>query len=50
MNAKKQKNEAFVLLKKEKNISKDIYYLSKTNNQMKAARNLYNVLKENKKR
>ena len=46
MNVKKnKKNEAFVLLKKRKNISKDIYYLSKTNNLNEAARKLYSSLK-----
>ena len=50
MNAKKnKKNEAFVLLKKRENISKDIYYLSKTNNLNEAARNLYSVLRKIKK-
>ena len=50
MNAKKnKKNEAIVLLKKRENISKDIYYLSKTNNLNEAARNLYSVLRKIKK-
>ena len=50
MNAKKNKtNEAFVLLKKRENVSKDIYYLSKTNNLNEAARNLYSVLRKIKK-
>ena len=50
MNAKKnKKNEAFVLLKKRENISRDIYYLSKTNNLNEAARNLYSVLRKIKK-
>ena len=50
MNAKKNKtNEAFVLLKKRENVSKDIYYLSKTNNLNEAAKNLYSVLRKIKK-
>ena len=50
MNAKKNKtNEAFVLLKKRENVSKDIYYLSKTSNLNEAARNLYSVLRKIKK-
>ena len=50
MNAKKnKKNEAFVLLKKRKNVSKDIYYLSKTNNLDEAAKKLYSVLRKIRK-
>ena len=50
MNAKKNKtNEAFVLLKKRENVSKDIYYLSKTNNLNEAAKNLYSILRKIKK-
>ena len=50
MNAKKnKKNEAFVLLKKRENASKDIYYLSTTNNLNEAAKNLYSVLRKIKK-
>ena len=50
VNAKKNKtNEAFVLLKKRENVSKDIYYLSKTNNLNEAAKNLYSVLRKIKK-
>jgi len=50
MNAKKNKiNEAFVLVKKRENVSKNIYYLSKTNNLNEAAKNLYSVLRKIKK-
>ena len=36
-------------LKNKENISKDIYYLSKTNNLNEAAKNLYSVLRKIKK-
>jgi len=50
MNVKKnKKNEAFILLKKRENVSKDVYYLSKTNNLNESAKNLYSVLRKIKK-
>ena len=50
MNAKKnKKNEAFLVLKKRENKSRDIYYLSKTNNLNEAARNQNSVLRKIKK-
>ena len=44
------KNEAFVLIKKRKKISKNYFYLSKKNNLKEAAKNLYKTLRIIKKR
>ena len=50
MNAKKPKNnEAFVLIKKRKNIFKNSYYLSKKNDLRESAKNLYSLLRKIKK-
>ncbi len=50
MNAKKiKKNEAFILIKKRKIISKNYYYLSKKSNLKQAAKNLYSILRKIKK-
>ena len=47
MNAKKPKNdEAFVLIKKRKNIFKNSYYLSKKNDLRESAKNLYSSLRK----
>jgi len=46
LNAKKNfHNEAFILIKKRKEINKNYFYLSKTNNLKEAAKNLYKVLR-----
>jgi L-threonylcarbamoyladenylate synthase len=46
-NAKKpKKNEAFVLIKKRKNIFKNYYYLSKKNDLQQSAKNLYSLLRK----
>ena len=51
MNAKKpKKNEAFILLKNDKKIYSNYFYLSKRNNLKEAARNLYSVLRKIKNR
>ena len=51
MNAKKpKKNEAFILLKNDKKIYSNYFYLSKKNNLKEAARNLYSVLRKIKNR
>ncbi len=44
------KNEAFILIKKRKKISKNYFYLSKKNNLKEAAKNLYKTLRIIKKR
>tara|TARA_B100001769_G_C22041501_1_gene559734 strand:- start:286 stop:1218 length:933 start_codon:yes stop_codon:yes gene_type:complete len=44
-----KKNEAFILIKKRKIISKDHYYLSKKSNLKQAAKNLYSLLRKIKK-
>jgi len=46
---KPKKNEAFVLVKKRKILSKDYYYLSKKNDLKQAAKNLYSVLRKIRK-
>ena len=47
LNAKKNfHNEAFILIKKRKEISKNYFYLSKTNNLKEAAKNLYKILRK----
>ena len=47
MNIKKpKKNEAFILLKKNKNTYLNYFYLSKKNNLKEAAKNLYSLLRE----
>ena len=46
LNAKKNfHNEAFILIRKRKEINKNYFYLSKTNNLKEAAKNLYKVLR-----
>ena len=51
LNAKKNfHNEAFILIKKRKEISKNYFYLSNTNNLKEAAKNLYKTLRIIKKR
>ncbi len=45
-----KKGEAFVLIKKRKNISKDHYFLTKKNNLNEAAKNLYYALRKIKKK
>ena len=47
---KPKKNEAFVLIKKRKVTLKDYYYLTKKNNLMQAAKNLYSLLRIIKKK
>ncbi len=50
LNAKKNfHNEAFILIKKRKEISKNYFYLSNTNNLKEAAKNLYKTLRIIKK-
>ncbi len=50
VNVKKpKKNEAFVLIKKRKSVSKNYYYLSKKNNLTESAKNLYSLLRKIKK-
>ena len=44
------RNEAFILIKKRKKISKNFFYLSKDNNLKEAAKNLYSTLRMIKKR
>ncbi len=44
------KNEAFMLIKKRKKISKNYFYLSKKNNLKEAAKNLYRTLRVIKKK
>ncbi len=44
------KNEAFILIKKRKKISKNFFYLSKDNNLKEAAKKLYSTLRMIKKR
>jgi L-threonylcarbamoyladenylate synthase len=47
MNIKKPKSEeAFILIKKRKNKSKNYFYLSKKNNLNEAAKNLYSCLRK----
>ena len=47
MNIKKpKKDEAFILLKKNKNINSNYFYLSKKNNLNEAAKNLYSLLRK----
>jgi len=49
-NAKKpKKSEAFVLVKKRKTNFKNYYYLSKNNNLLQSAKNLYSLLRKIKK-
>ena len=51
INAKKpKKGEAFILIKKRKNISKNHYFLSKNNNLDEAAKNLYYLLRKIRKK
>ena len=51
MNIKKpKKNEAFILLNKNKKTYPNYFYLSKKNNLKEAARNLYSVLRKIKNR
>ena len=51
INAKKPiENEAFVLIKKKRNNSKNYYYLSKTRDFDQAAKNLYSTLRKIKKK
>ncbi len=51
INAKKPiENEAFVLIKKKRNNSKNYYYLSKTSDFDQAAKNLYSTLRKIKKK
>jgi L-threonylcarbamoyladenylate synthase len=51
MNIKKpKKNEAYIVLKKKKNISYNYFYLSKKNNLKEAAKNLYSILRKIKKK
>ena len=51
LNAKKNfKKEAFILIKKRKEINKNFFYLSKTNNLKEAAKNLYKTLRKIKKK
>jgi len=47
---KPKQDEAFILIKKRKLSSKNYYYLSKTNNLRKAAKNLYKTLRMIKKK
>jgi len=42
---KPKKNEAFILLKKNKNINQKYFYLSKKKNLKEAAKNLYSLLR-----
>ncbi len=50
LNAKKNyQNEAFILIKKRKELNKNYFYLSKTNNLKEAAKNLYKILRKIKK-
>ena len=42
---KPKKNEAFILLKKNKNVNSNYFYLSKKNNLNEAAKNLYSLLR-----
>ena len=50
LNAKKNfLDEAFILIKKRKELSKNYFYLSKTNNLKEAAKNLYSILRIIKK-
>ena len=47
LNVKKpKKSEAFILLKKNKNINQDCFYLSKKKNLKEAAKNLYSLLRK----
>ena len=51
INAKKPiENEAFVLIKKKRNNSKNYYYLSKTSDFNQAAKNVYSTLRKIKKK
>ena len=51
LNAKKNfNNEAFILIKKRKNLSKNYFYLSKKSNLNEAAKNLYKTLRKIKKK
>tara|TARA_B100000035_G_C20844701_1_gene484637 strand:- start:527 stop:772 length:246 start_codon:yes stop_codon:yes gene_type:complete len=51
MNIKKaDKDEAFMLIKKRKQINKNYFYLSKNNNLKEAAKNLYKTLRLIKKK
>ena len=51
LNAKiNDKQEAFILIKKRKETSKNYFYLSKKNNLNEAARNLYKTLRKIKKK
>ena len=50
LNAKKNfLNEAFILIKKRKDLNKNYFYLSKTYNLKEAAKNLYSTLRTIKK-
>ncbi len=44
------KNEAFILIKNRKKISKNYFFLSKKNSLKEAAKNLYKTLRKIKKR
>tara|TARA_A100001011_G_scaffold232309_1_gene240266 strand:+ start:879 stop:1127 length:249 start_codon:yes stop_codon:yes gene_type:complete len=51
LNAKiNDKQEAFILIKKRKETSKNYFYLTKKNNLNEAARNLYKTLRKIKKK
>ncbi|MBD1157697.1 threonylcarbamoyl-AMP synthase [Pelagibacterales bacterium SAG-MED17] len=51
LNAKKNfLNEAFILIKKRRNLNKNYFYLSKTNNLKEAAKNLYKIFRVIKKK
>ena len=51
LNAKKNfYDEAFILIKKRKNLSKNYFYLSKKSNLKEVARNLYKILRKVKKK
>ena len=50
LNAKKNyQNEAYILIKKRKKLSKNYFYISKTSNLKQAAKNLYKTLRKIKK-
>ena len=51
LNAKKNfYDEAFILIKKRKNLSKNYFYLSKKSNLKEVAKNLYKTLRKIKKK
>ena len=50
LNAKKNnETEAYILIKKRREINKNYFYISKTNNLNEAAKNLYKTLRKIKK-